>query len=146
MLKFFKIIGRPFVKRFFLCYRSVVCLSCGSCLSVCDVGVLWTNGWMDEDETRHRGRPRPRLQCVRWRPSSPSPTGHSPQSSAHVSCGQTAGWIKMPLGTEVGLGPGDIVLDGDPSHPKRGNGSSPLFDLWIVAKRLNGPICHLVRR
>jgi len=24
-----------------------------------------------------------------------------------------AGWIKMPLGTEVGLGPGDIVLDGD---------------------------------
>jgi len=28
--------------------------------------------------------------------------------------GQTAGWIKMPLGTEVGLDPGDIVLDGDP--------------------------------
>jgi len=28
-----------------------------------------------------------------------------------VYCGQTVGWIKMPLGTEVGLGPGDIVLD-----------------------------------
>jgi len=33
--------------------------------------------------------------------------------------GQTAGWIKMPLGTEVGLGrevdlgPSHIVLDGD---------------------------------
>ena len=27
------------------------------------------------------------------------------------------GWIKMPLGTEVGLGPGDIVLDGDPTSP-----------------------------
>ena len=27
-----------------------------------------------------------------------------PQFSAHVYCGQTAGWIKMPLGTEVGLG------------------------------------------
>ena len=26
-----------------------------------------------------------------------------------VRCGQTPGWIKMPLGTEVGLGPGDIV-------------------------------------
>jgi len=27
----------------------------------------------------------------------------------------------MPLGTEVGLGPGDIVLDGDPApFPKRG--------------------------
>jgi len=25
--------------------------------------------------------------------------------------GQTVGWIKIPLGTEVGLGPGDIVLD-----------------------------------
>jgi len=29
----------------------------------------------------------------------------------------------MPLGTEVGLGPGDIVLDVDPAPPK--GGSSP---------------------
>jgi len=45
--------------------------------------------------------------------------GHSPQFSAHVRCGQMAGWIKMPLETEVGLGPGDFVLDGDPAsrHP-----------------------------
>jgi len=28
-----------------------------------------------------------------------------------VYCGQTAGRIKMPLGMEVGIGPGDIVLD-----------------------------------
>jgi len=34
------------------------------------------------------------------------------QFSAHVYCGQTAGWMKMPLGTEV-----DIVLDGDPAPP-----------------------------
>ena len=40
-----------------------------------------------------------------------------PQFSAHVYCGQTAGWIKMPLGTKVGLGPGDVVLDGDPAPP-----------------------------
>jgi len=46
--------------------------------------------------------------------------GTAPQFSAHAYCGQTAGWIKMPLGTEVGLGPGDIVLDGDPAPPKRG--------------------------
>jgi len=26
---------------------------------------------------------------------------------------QTAGWIKMKFGTEVGLGSGHIVLDGD---------------------------------
>jgi len=29
----------------------------------------------------------------------------------------TVGWIKMPLGKEVGLGPGHIVLDGDPVGP-----------------------------
>jgi len=30
---------------------------------------------------------------------------------AHVYCGQTAGWIKMPLGMEVNLGPSDVALD-----------------------------------
>jgi len=39
--------------------------------------------------------------------------GRSPQFSAHVYCGQTVAWIKMPLGTDVGLGLRDIVLDGD---------------------------------
>jgi len=34
-----------------------------------------------------------------------------------VSCSQSVGWIKMPLGVEVGLGPGHIVLDGDPAPP-----------------------------
>jgi len=43
----------------------------------------------------------------------PSPNGHSPQFSANVRCGQTAGWTKMPLGMEVGLGPSDFVLDGN---------------------------------
>jgi len=46
----------------------------------------------------------------------PSPLkGHNLQFSAHVRYGQTAGWIKMPLGTEVGLGTDDFVLDGDPA-------------------------------
>jgi len=56
------------------------------------------------------------------------PKGQSPQFSAHVCCGQTAGWIKMPLDTEVGLGPGLIALDGDPTPCKKGAMS-------IVAKR-----------
>ena len=42
--------------------------------------------------------------------------GHCPQFSANVRCGQTAEWI--PLGMEVDLGPGHIVLDGDPAPPK----------------------------
>jgi len=37
---------------------------------------------------------------------------------------QTAGWIKTPLGMEVGFGPGDVVLDGDSASPKRGKASS----------------------
>jgi len=44
----------------------------------------------------------------------PRERGTAPPShfSAHVCCGQMAGWIEMPLGKEVGLGPGHIVLDG----------------------------------
>jgi len=40
-----------------------------------------------------------------------------------------AGWIKMPLGTEVGLGPGNFVLDGDPASPpqRRGRAPSPIL-------------------
>ena len=41
-----------------------------------------------------------------------------------------AGWIKIPLGSEVGLGPGDVVLDGDPVPPKRGR--APSFRLMSV--------------
>jgi len=52
-----------------------------------------------------------------------------PQFSAHFHCGQTAAWIKMPLGTEVGLGPDDIVLDGDSAPPPQtgGRALSPIF-------------------
>jgi len=56
------IFGRPIVKRFALCYGTVVCPVLSVCLSV-----------------------------------------------TLVYCGQTVGWIKISLGTEVGLVPGDIV-------------------------------------
>jgi len=55
---------------------------------------------------------------------------------ALVYCSQTVGWIKMPLGMEVSLGPGDIVLDGDEAPPPTEKGTaagSPLFGpclLW----------------
>jgi len=45
----------------------------------------------------------------------------SPKFSVYVYCGQMAGWIKMPLGMEVGLGPGYVVPHGDPAPlPKKG--------------------------
>jgi len=88
---------------------------------------------MDQDETWQAGRLRPWLHCVRWGPSSPSPKWHSPQFSAHVYCGQTAGWIKMTSGMVVGLGPGHAVLDWNPSPlPKKGQ-SPPILGpclLW----------------
>ena len=47
------------------------------------------------------------------------------------------GSFKMPLGTKVGLGPGYIVLDGDPAPPKRG--TAPNFrSMYVMVKRLNG--------
>jgi len=46
----------------------------------------------------------------------------------------------MTLGTQVGLGPGHIVLDGDPvPPPQRGTASQ-------FSARLDGSRCHLVRR
>ena len=53
---------------------SDLCLSC----SVCDIGVLWPNGWMDQYETWHAGRPRPWPHSVRWGPSSPPKKGAEP--------------------------------------------------------------------
>ena len=69
---------------------------------------------------------------------SPKRGTSAPNFSAHVHCGQTAGWIKMPLAMEVGLGTGDIVLDGDPapSLPPKIRGTAPTFrPMSIVAKR-----------
>ena len=83
--------------------------------------LLWPNGWMDQDETWHAGSVRPWPHCSDGDPAPPLPKGHSPQFSAHICCSQMAGWIKMPLGMEVGLNPGDFVLDGtQPPSPKRG--------------------------
>jgi len=59
-----------------------------------------------------------------------------------MCCGQMAGWIEMPLGMEVSLGPGHIVLDGDPGPPKRGY--TPNFrPMSIVAMQTVGTAEHL---
>jgi len=42
--------------------------SCLNVLSVRDVGVLWPNGWMDQDATWYGGRPWPRRHYVKWGP------------------------------------------------------------------------------
>ena len=55
----------------------------------------------------------------------------------------------MPLRMEVNLGPGDLVLDGDPapgSPPQKGSGAPNFRPIFIVAKRLDGSRWHLAYR
>ena len=96
---------------------------------VCDVPALWPNGWTDQDETWHAGRPRPWPNCVRWGPSSPSPKGAQPLPPIlgpyllrpNGCMDQDVTWYRgrpRPW-------PGGIVLD--PALPKRGSSSLNLL-------------------
>jgi len=60
---------------------------------------------------------------------------HGPQFAAHAYCGQTAGWMKMPLGTEVDLSPDHTVLDGDPAPPREKGIAAPLFGTYLLWPR-----------
>ena len=97
--------------------------------------LLWPNGWMAQDATWYGGNPRPRRRCLDG-VAAPPKRGTALQFSVHVYCGQTAGWMKTPLGIEIYLGPGHIVLDGDPAPLRKGHStdsSPPLFGpclLW----------------
>jgi len=55
-------------------------------------------------------------------------------SVTFVHCGQKVGRIKMKLGTQVGLGPCHIVLDGDPFSPPQGGGgrSPPIIGPYLL--------------
>ena len=65
-------------------------------------------------------------------------------SVTFVHCGQTVGQIKTKLGTQVGLGPRHIVLDGDPAPlPKKGQRPQILGPCLFSPKRLDGSRCHL---
>ena len=69
--------------------------------------------------------------------------GQNPQFSAHVYCGQTAGWINMALGMEVGLGPVHIMLDGDTAPLSKRDRDPNFRPIFIVAKRMGASRCHL---
>jgi len=136
-----RIFGPPFVKQFALCYQTVVL---PVCLSVCNLGVLWPNGWMDHiklctqiglgrDHIVLDGDPAPLSQRG---------TADSPQFSAHICCGQMAGWIKVPLGMEIGLGSCDLVSDGNPARPPQKGGGAPKFLAYVVAIQLDASRWH----
>ena len=119
------IFGRPFVKRFAVCYQTVVCPVSLSCLSV----TLVCCGQTVERIKMKLGTlvglgPGHIVLDVDPAPLPPKKERDTaPQFLAYVCCGQTARCIKMPLGMGVGLGPGHIVLDGDGDaapFPQRG--------------------------
>jgi len=111
---------------------------CGAPSPIFGPCLLWTNGWMDQHCTWRGSGHWFRPHCARWGPSSPpQKRGRAhPQFSAHLYCGQTAGCIKIPVGLEVGLSPGDFVLDGDPAPSPKGGGAPNLRPMSVVAKWL----------
>jgi len=72
-----------------------------------------------------------------------------------VYCGQTAWRIKMKLGTQLGLGPGHIVLEGDSAalpqmgtappifgpYPLRPNGRIDQDSTWYGGRPCPGRLC-----
>jgi len=134
------IIGRPFLKRFALCYQTVdcpVCHVCLPCLSMTLVDCGQTVGWikmklamqvgLHPDHIVLDGDPGTQLTLPQ--------RGTAPQFWANVRCRQTAGWTKMPLGMELGLGTGDFVFDVDLTQlpQKKGHSPHPIFGpclLW----------------
>jgi len=119
------------------------CLSCLSVrLSVCNVRALWPNGWTDQNETWHAGRPRPWPHCVRWGPSSPSPKGAQPspifgpyQLRPNDCMDQDVTWYG------VRPRPRRFCIRWQPSSPPKKGGRAPppnFQPTFIVAKWLNG--------
>ena len=49
-----------------------------------------------------------------------------------------AAWIKMSLGMEVGLGPGDFLLDGHPVAPSPKGGQTPKFSAHVYCDQTAG--------
>jgi len=94
--------------------------------------LLWPNGWINQDGTWQGGGPWFRPHCARRGPSS-LPKGAEPPQFSAVYCGQTAAWINMPLGTKVGLVPGDFLFDGDQLYPeKKAHPPHPIFGQCLL--------------
>jgi len=94
--------------------------------------LLWPNGWMHQQPLCMKVGLSPGDFVLDGDPVPlPQKGAGAPQFSAHIYCCLTAGWIKMPLGTEVGLGPGDSVRPSFP-HPEE-RAQPPIFGpclLW----------------
>jgi len=117
-----------------------------SALSGCDVGVLWPNGCMDQDETRSAFGTevglRPGNIVLDGDTATPHPSPPHKNEAQQLPIfrpmysGQTTGWIKIPLGRDVDLRPRDSVKWG-PSPPPKWGHSTPHLWACTMAKRLD---------
>ena len=113
---------------------------------VCDVGVLWPNGCMDQDETWHAGRPRPWPHSVKWGPISPPPKGGGAPNFRPISV--VAKWLHVSRCHFIWRKdlPRRLCVRWGPSFPPQKGGRVPLPNfrpMSIVAKRLDGSKWHL---
>jgi len=79
--------------------------------------LLWPNGWMDQQGTWHGGGPRSGPHCARWGSSSPPQKGAEPPNFGQRLLWPNGCMDQDALGTKIGLGLRDIVLDEDPATP-----------------------------
>jgi len=78
----------------------------------------------------HRSRDLKQFLGDRYKYRSGLPRATGPLSCLSVTlvcCEQMVGWIKMALGTELGLSPGHIVRWGPSSPPRKGAEQHPHF-------------------
>jgi len=111
--------------------RSMLLDRCLSVCHVCDVGVLWPNGWMDQHATWYGGRPLPWPYCVRWGPSSPIGAQQPPIFDPCLLWPN--GWMDQDAAWYggIGLGPGHFVLGGDPAPPSDRGTAAPNFSAHV---------------
>ena len=95
---------------------------------------LWPNGWMHQNVTWYGGWPPLRGLCVRWGPSPLPNKGRSPPIFGPHLLWPNGCMDQDALGTEVGFGLCEIVLDEDQATPPlKGHGPPPVFGkcrLW----------------
>jgi len=105
------------------------------------MSILWSNGWTDQDATWYGDRSPPRRHCVRRERSLPPPAKKGAPNLEPMSV-VVKRLDASGIGTEVGSGPDDIVLDENPQRS-----TAPNFrPKSVVAKRLDGSRCHWVGR
>jgi len=123
-------------------------LSCPVCLSLCDVGALWPNGWTNQDETWHAGRTQLWPHCFRWGPSSPSYKGAQPpifgpyMLRPNGCMDQDATWY------EGRPHPSRLCVRWGPRSPLPKTGAEPpkFSATFIVAKWMDGSRWYLTWR